>query len=199
MGRNSLNFSFVTGFGENHINQPFHWISKTYGIVPGGWMVSGATGSSLINNEKVDSQLKNLMVAGFPSAKIYIDTINSCNSNEVGIYTLASFAFLTGYLALQNRDVEYTGIPYLAKNSTELKVTTNNNWLYCSNCQGKTTVKLFSLSGKLLNLRMINANSRDVKLINYKKYLMNNPLILFRVRDMRGLIKTGKLTGEKKF
>lgn len=162
-------------------------------------MVSGATGSSLINNEKVDSQLKNLMVAGFPSAKIYIDTINSCNSNEVGIYTLASFAFLTGYLALQNRDVEYTGIPYLAKNSTELKVTTNNNWLYCSNCQGKTTVKLFSLSGKLLNLRMINANSRDVKLINYKKYLMNNPLILFRVRDMRGLIKTGKLTGEKKF
>ena len=197
MGRNSLNLSFVTGSGVNSVRQPFHWISKTYDIVPNGWLVQGATGSTLINNSEVDDQLKSLMRAGFPSAKIYIDSINSGSSNEVDIYSMASFAFLTGYLALHNREVEYTASHYWSGKSENLIITDKNNSLYCSNCKGETNVTFYSVTGRMLDRRTIHSTGFGTELIHYGQYLVNNPFILYQVMDETGRIKIGKLVGSK--
>jgi len=115
LGRNSLDYSFVSGFGSKYCEQPFHWIPKIYKIVPKGFIGQGAAGAHLMEKTNVDRYIKKLMEADFPPAKTYVDTINSWNSNEVGIYTMSSIAYLTGYLSLHNREVQIVGLNSLKK------------------------------------------------------------------------------------
>ncbi len=193
MGRNSLNHSFVTGFGENSSTQPYHWISKTYGIVPKGFLVKGAVGAHMINNPNTGELVKELMEAGFPSAKIYTDTINSRSSNEVGIFGQSSFAFLAGYLALNDREI--TNAPLVANDkNTGLRISAKNYSLYCTNCTGPTEVDLFSIDGRLLDKEVVQAFQPELKLVNYRRFLETFPIILYRVSDETGRSERGKLT-----
>ena len=194
MGRNSLDYSFITGYGSNSCKQPFHWITKTYGIIPEGLIGQGAIGAHLVENTNVDNIVKELMRAEFPSAKIYRDSVDSWNSNEVGIYTVSSLAFLTGYLALHKRDVNITSIPILQKNNNlELEISNKNGSLFCANCIGKTKVDLYSLNGQLLLKEVVNATHPNFELTNYSVFVRNNPLIIFNVIDEIGKSKKGKL------
>ena len=195
MGRNSLNYSFVTGYGENSCKQPFLWISKTFNIVPDGLLVNGAIGSHLMNSQEYDDQILSYMEGGFPSAKIYEDSIYFRNTNETGIYNLASFAYLTGYLSLYNREVGYSDSPLIQKTNLEaLKINDNNNILYCTNCFGKTKIKLVSVNGQLLSENIVLAANYETFLIDYKKYVENYPIIIYNVTDDLGQMSNGKLT-----
>ncbi len=195
LGRNSLNYSFVTGVGTNYCKQPFHWITKTYGIIPSGIIGQGAVGNSLINLPNVDNIVKDLMHAGFPSAKIYVDSVDSWNSNEVGIYTVSSFAFLAGYLALHNRNIEITDAQIIkTESSSELIISDKNKTLFCENCIGETQIQLFSLNGQLLFNSEIKSHNNMFQLVNYIEFIERNPIILYNVTDETGRGKTGKLS-----
>lgn len=194
MGRNSLDFSFVTGYGTNSCKQPFHWITKTYNLVPPGLIGQGATGAGLKNLPNVDNIVKELMNYEFPSAKIYVDSVDSWNSNEVGIYTVSSLAFLTGYLALHNRNIEITNVPVYQKlKDYELEITDRNNSLFCENCVGKTQVRLYSLSGHLLFNSEIESQNNLLLLVEYDNFVQRTPIIIYKIIDETGKFGQGKL------
>ena len=145
----------------------------------------------MINNPNTDEFVKELMEAGFPSAKIYTDTINSRSSNEVGIYGESSFAFLAGYLALNNREI--TNAPLVANDkNTGLRISAKNYSLFCSNCTGQTEVDLFSIDGRLLDKEVVQAFQPETKLVNYRRFLETFPIILYRVSDETGRIRKRK-------
>lgn len=192
MGRNSLNYSFVTGAGTNACQQPFHWITKTYGIVPNGVMGQGAAGASLLKNATVDKYVKPLMEAGWPSAKIYIDSVDSWISNEVDIFTVSSLAGLTGFIALHDREVQITGIPLFNYQENVLEVEKRKSSLLCKNCEGKTRIELFSADGQLLHSQY-NQHFENRFLINCNELIQNGSLVFYRVQDESGRIATGKI------
>ncbi len=195
MGRNSLDYSFITGSRTNSCKHPYHWITKAYNFVPPGLIGQGATGAGLLAFDSVDDIVKKLMVAEFPPAKIYVDTVDSWNSNEVGIYTVSSLAYLIGYLSLYNRKAEITDATDLRNEKmTELEISYFNDELFCENCSGNTEVNLYNLNGQLLEKKRLNATHPKIALINYRKFTAKYPLILFRITDGSGKSKRGKLS-----
>ena len=78
-GKNSLNMTFVTGYGRNYPTEPHHRISKVKGLALKGALVGGADG----NREDVITQG---LDETLPSAKVYADNYLSYSSNEVSIY-----------------------------------------------------------------------------------------------------------------
>jgi endoglucanase len=193
LGRNSLNFSFVTGFGENSCRNPYHWISKAFGIVPKGLLVGGAATS----HGGEEGYLVDMTAAMFPPAKMYIDTINSPQFNETGIYAVSSLAYLTGYLALHNREMDVTGAPLTGKNKPgTLDISDRNYSLYCSNCSGKTEVSLFSITGQLLKKETVLPALSGLKITSYENMAGKSPVIIYRVADETGRVVSGKVKGE---
>ncbi|HEY5586172.1 MAG TPA: glycoside hydrolase family 9 protein [Ruminiclostridium sp.] len=81
LGRNTLNQSYVTGFGSKQVMQPHHRTSIGDGVinpVP-GLMVGGP-------NSALDDEVAKAKLSGLAPAQCYIDDMTSFSTNEVATY-----------------------------------------------------------------------------------------------------------------
>jgi endoglucanase len=97
LGRNTLNKSFVTGYGANPAQHPHHrfWANlpdQGYPAPPPGVLVGGANG---IPGDPVVTAAG---LTGNPLGKQYIDDIGSFSTNEVAINWNAPLAWITTFL-----------------------------------------------------------------------------------------------------
>jgi len=95
MGRNGLNFCFVTGTNAFSMKNPHHRPSAADGIkdpVPG--MLSGGP-----NQYLQDDLMKRTFTAATPPALCFIDHVDSYASNEICINWNAPLVFVAGYFA----------------------------------------------------------------------------------------------------
>lgn len=98
LGRNSLNRSFITAYGQNGSVSPYHWTRYVYGILVPGWAVGGPNP----NASGVDSPLMALQALGTPAAKCYLDLCaadGSWGSNEGTTAENAALLFAAGMLS----------------------------------------------------------------------------------------------------
>jgi endoglucanase len=101
MGRNALNRSFVTGYGEYPMLNPHHrfWANEPnrgFPPPPAG-AVSGGP-----NTNPTDPDALEAGVMDEAPAKRYVDTIGSYSTNEVTINWNAPLAWVVTYLDLSN-------------------------------------------------------------------------------------------------
>lgn len=97
MGRNALDQSYVTGYGERPLENPHHrfWAYQSnnkYPRAPAG-CVSGGPNSAL-----QDPYAKAAGIAGCPPEKCFIDHIESWSTNEITINWNAPFAWALAFL-----------------------------------------------------------------------------------------------------
>jgi endoglucanase len=93
LGRNTLNQSYITGFGSKQVNKPYHRPSAAdlaLKPVP-GLMVGGP--DSALEDDVAKSKL-----SGKSPAECYIDDVNSFSTNEVATYWNSSAIFILSYL-----------------------------------------------------------------------------------------------------
>jgi endoglucanase len=97
LGRNSLNFSFVSGYGTYAMQHPHHrfWAGQPergYPNVPPGALAGGP------NANPADPAAEAPEVAGRAPAKRYIDDIDSYSTNEVAVNWNAPLAWVAAFL-----------------------------------------------------------------------------------------------------
>jgi endoglucanase len=100
LGRNGLNFSFVSGYGTNAVQHPHHrfWADKPtlgYPLVPPGAIVGGP------NAHPADPAAQVPEIEGRATSKRYIDNIQSFSTNEVAINWNAPLAWIAAFLDSQ--------------------------------------------------------------------------------------------------
>ena len=78
-GKNSLGFSYVSGYGSDYMKNPHHRPSIAQGKAIPGMLAGGP------NKNLEDPFAKNLL-KGQPAAKCYLDNSESYSTNEVDIY-----------------------------------------------------------------------------------------------------------------
>ncbi len=94
LGRNTLNQSYITGFGSNLVRQPHHRPStgdSTKGPVPG--LLVGGPDSAL------EDDTARTKLSGKAPAQCYIDDVTSYSTNEVAIYWNSAAIFSFSYMA----------------------------------------------------------------------------------------------------
>ena len=99
LGNNALHHSFVTGFGTNPVEHPYHWTYMALGKLMPGWAVAGPNASPAW----ADKPLQDLQQRGTPPEEDYLDLCSrdgSWASNEGEIDEEAALVFLTGALLL---------------------------------------------------------------------------------------------------
>ncbi|MBN2618834.1 MAG: glycoside hydrolase family 9 protein [Spirochaetales bacterium] len=79
LGANSLNFSYVSGFGTDSLQNPHHRPSQAIGKATPGMLAGGP-------NSGLQDPLAESKLAGLPPAKCYIDAEPSYSTNEMTIY-----------------------------------------------------------------------------------------------------------------
>jgi endoglucanase len=97
LGRNALNFSFVSGYGTNAMAHPHHrfWADREqigYPPVPPGTLAGGP------NAHPADPDAQDPAVAGRTTSKRYIDVMGSYSTNEVAINWNAPLAWVVAFL-----------------------------------------------------------------------------------------------------
>ena len=97
LGRNSLNKSFVTGYGANPVQHPHHrfWANQPdqgYPAPPPGVLAGGP------NGVPGDPVVTAAGLTGNPQGEQYIDNIGSFSTNEVAINWNAPLAWVTTFL-----------------------------------------------------------------------------------------------------
>jgi endoglucanase len=97
LGRNTLNFSFVSGYGTQSMAHPHHrfWGNQPaagFPPPPPGALAGGPNGSPS------DPAAIAAGLVGKPPAKSYVDEIGSFSTNEVAINWNAPLAWLAAYL-----------------------------------------------------------------------------------------------------
>jgi endoglucanase len=103
LGDNSLNQSFVTGYGSNPVVHPYHWTAYALGKLMPGWCSGGPNQYT----SGADVPLQTLINEGTPPAKCYLDQGNqtgSWASNEGETTENAVLAFATGYFVRSGTD-----------------------------------------------------------------------------------------------
>ncbi len=94
LGKNALNQSYISGYGEKPMMNPHHRPSVAVGqAVPG--MVSGGPNANTGDDPKLNETR-----AGEPPMKAYIDHIDSYASNEITIYWNSPVYFVLAVLGL---------------------------------------------------------------------------------------------------
>ncbi len=97
LGRNGLNFSFVSDYGTDTLQHPHHrfWADKPtlgYPIVPPGVIAGGP------NAHPADPAAQVPEIASRPTSKRYLDVLASYSTNEVAINWNAPLAWVTAFL-----------------------------------------------------------------------------------------------------
>ena len=97
LGRNGLNFSFVSGYGTNAVEHPHHrfWAdqpSQGYPLVPPGAIVGGP------NAHPADPAAQVPEIEARAPSKRYIDDMQSYSTNEVAINWNAPLAWVAAFL-----------------------------------------------------------------------------------------------------
>lgn len=97
LGRNAMNKSYVSGYGEDSLEHPHHrfWANQPDGGYPPPppGVVSGGP-----NGEPSDPTAEAAGLIGQPPAKSYIDDIGSWSTNEVTINWNAPLAWVAAFL-----------------------------------------------------------------------------------------------------
>lgn len=91
LGRNALSISYVTGYGENAFKNPHNRPTFADGIeLPmKGWVSGGP------NKAPCDPKANELIPAGTPPMKCYVDDVESYSTNEITIYWNSPAVFMT--------------------------------------------------------------------------------------------------------
>ena len=117
LGRNAMDYSYVTGYGTHAIEYPHHrywaWlIDDTFPKAPNGVMCGGP------NSGMQDPWVQGIgwKKGQIPPQKCYLDHIEAWSVNECTINWNASLAWLTGFVAQENG-----GIKVGAVNQSEKK------------------------------------------------------------------------------
>jgi endoglucanase len=97
LGRNTLSFSFISGYGARSLTNPHHrfWGNRPksgYPPPPPGVVAGGPNGSP------DDPAARAAGLAGLPPAKSYIDHVESYSTNEVTINWNAPLAWVAAFL-----------------------------------------------------------------------------------------------------
>jgi len=112
LGRNSLDRSFVTAYGQNPSVNPYHWTRYVYQILMPGWAVGGPNPGSA----GADPPLLALQQLGTPPARCYLDLCaanGSWASNEGQTSENGALLFAAGMLSdgTTNTDVPNPSTP----------------------------------------------------------------------------------------
>ena len=107
LGRNAMDYSYVTGYGSHAIEYPHHrfWaflIDETFPKAPNGVMCGGPN-SGMQDPWVQGSGWKKGKIA---PQKCYLDHIEAWSVNECTINWNASLAWLTGFIAQENGGIE---------------------------------------------------------------------------------------------
>ena len=123
-GRNPLEYSYVTGYGEHHTTYPHHrywsWIlDKSFPLAPAGVLSGGP------NSGMQDPWIKG---AGYKVGELapqlcYLDHVESWSTNEVTINWNAPFAWLVSYM----EDYKPTGATDPDNTTTTTTTTTTTS------------------------------------------------------------------------
>lgn len=92
LGNNPLQHSFITGFGQNSVQHPYHWTWMSLHKLMPGWAVGGPNGSPV----GADEPLRHLQQSGVPASMCYLDLCSregSWASNEGQISENAALVF----------------------------------------------------------------------------------------------------------
>jgi endoglucanase len=115
LGRNGLNYSFVTGYGSISPKNPHHRISQADGIVDPipGLLVGGPNSGQQDNCPGYTS---------FQAALSYVDSDCSYSTNEIAINWNAPLAYITGaiqsiYSGIEPSAIDYSKIPTSTTNA----------------------------------------------------------------------------------
>ncbi len=95
LGRNALDISYITGFGENAFKNPHNRPTASDGIdlpMP-GWVSGGPF------KTPCDEAAKERIPAGTPPMKCYVDHVGSYSTNEITIYWNSPVAFMTAFFS----------------------------------------------------------------------------------------------------
>lgn len=97
LGRNTLDRSYVTGFGTRPARYPHHrfWshsLRPDRPPPPPGALASGA------NSALADPAVKAAVAAGSPPQRCYVDDIEAFSVNEVAVHDNAALAWIAAYL-----------------------------------------------------------------------------------------------------
>lgn len=124
LGRNGVNYCFVTGFGSLSSNKPHHRLSQSDGVIPAvpGLLVGGPNSSAPTQDK----------CPGYPStepAMSYVDSECSYASNEIAINWNAPLAYITGaiqsiYSGIKPTTRDYTvDVPTSTKSAVLKNIT----------------------------------------------------------------------------
>ncbi len=98
-GRNALDFSYVTGYGDYHCENPHHrfWsyeLDPTFPLAPAGVLSGGA------NSGMQDPYIRGAgyKMGNVPPQLCYIDSVESWSTNEVTINWNAPFAWVMSFM-----------------------------------------------------------------------------------------------------
>jgi len=97
LGRNALNFSFISGYGTQSLAHPHHRFwgnqpAKGFPPPPPGVLAGGPNGNP------ADPAASAAGLVGKPPAKSYVDDVESYSTNEVAINWNAPLAWVAAYL-----------------------------------------------------------------------------------------------------
>jgi endoglucanase len=128
LGRNGLDRSFITAYGQNGSVSPYHWTRYVYGILVPGWAVGGPNP----NSAGVDPPLVALQQLGTPAAKCYLDLCaanGSWGSNEGTTSENAALLFAAGMLSdgTTNIDVPGPTTPTIGPTKADGGIATGGN------------------------------------------------------------------------
>ncbi len=101
LGTNPLSFSYITGYGTYHVENPHHkfWANELDGTLPkapDGVLVGGPNAS--LQDSYVKSIGFNVGTKDYPSQRCYDDSVESWSTNEVAMDQNASLAWVASFL-----------------------------------------------------------------------------------------------------
>lgn len=104
LGRNAVNFSFVSGYGTQSLEHPHH---RFWGNQPENGFPPPPLGalSGGPNGNPTDPAAIDAGLVGKPPAKSYVDDMGSYSTNEVAINWNAPLAWVAAYLDDANRPI----------------------------------------------------------------------------------------------